>query len=436
MRPRPPNGSRRWNHRVLPGAIRSLFFNRLWIGGAGVVLLLGVASGQRALSLLALLVLITAGLSGLWNRFSFAGVTYERSLTSHRALPGDVVTVTLAVVNRKPLPLPWLAIEDEWSAGLQPLDRPTTMSGTSGRRVLRIVTGVRPYERVAWRVPVRCLTRGVQTLGPATLRSSDPFGFFGNRLAIADTIEIIVYPRVLPLPNLGFPTRLPLGERRVARHLLTDPARVVGVRDYRPDDPFRSIHWKATARHGQIQVRVAEPTATLQLAVFVNLDTFDHYWEGLDVATAERAIEIAASIAAWATGQRYAVGVYGNGILAGSDQSLRVPPGRGPAQLPRIMEGLAKLSPYSTVGFPRILRAEASHLPWGSTLVVVTSMLPDALAAQLAGLVGGGNHVVLVPLGDCPTPPLRGLIVRRVALDLAAAGVTGERVADAPPGRR
>jgi uncharacterized protein (DUF58 family) len=421
-----------------PGSTRSLFFNRAWIGGAAIVLVVGVATGATALSLLALLVLVTAGLGAGWNRWALVGVEYRRELSADRAFPGDEVTLTITVVNRKPLPLPWLAIEDELAEALQPLDRETTMSGTTGRRVLRIVTNVRPFERVTWRVPVRCPARGLQTLGPATLRAADPFGFFASRLTFEVWGAVLVYPRLIPLPELGFPPRLALGETRVVRHLLSDPSRVVGVRDYRPDDPFRAIHWKATARQGTLQVRIAEPTTTLQLAIFVNLDTFEHYWEGLDVATAERTIEVAASVAAWASGQRYAVGVYANGVVAGSDQALRVPPGRGPAQLPRVLEGLAKISPYSTVAFGRTLRAGSTRLPWGSTVVVVTSLLPEGLLAQMAALLAGGYRVVLVTVGEVDVPMVRGLVVRRVegvakvGAD-AGGGATGDRAAVASP---
>jgi uncharacterized protein (DUF58 family) len=397
-----------------PGATRSLFFNRVWIVGAAIVLLIGVATGTPALSLLALLVLVTAGVGAGWNRWALAGVEYRRQISADRVFPGDEVTLTITVVNRKPLPLPWLAIEDELAEALQPLDRETTMSGTTGRRVLRIVTNVRPFERVTWRVPVRCPARGVQTLGPVTLRAADPFGFFASRVTLDVWGAVLVYPRLISLPEMGFPPRLALGETRVVRHLLSDPARVVGVRDYRPDDPFRSIHWKASARQGTLQVRIAEPTTTLQLTIFVNLDTFEHYWEGLDVVTAERVIEVAASLAAWAAGQRYAVGVYANGVVAGSDQSLRVPPGRGPAQLPRLMEGLAKISPYSTVAFGRTLRAGSARLAWGSTVVVVTSLVPEGLPAQMARLMASGHRVVLVTVGKVEVPTIRGLVVRRV----------------------
>ena len=383
------------------GPTRSLFFTNVWRYGALAALLLGMASGQRALTLLALLVLATAGVAWGWNRLSLRGVAYERTFSATRAFPDDTLTLTLGVVNRKPLPLPWLIVEEELGDGLRVLDRPTIPSGAVGRQLLRIATSVRPFERVTWRVTVACPTRGVHPVGPTTLRSGDLFAFFTNRSSPAAPSSILVYPRVVPLTDLGFPARRPFGETRVARHLLTDPTRVVGVRDYRPEDPFRAVHWKATARQGRLQVRVYEPTTALQLGIFLNLDTFERYWEGLDVELTERGIVAAASLAVWATGQRYAVGVYANGLVAGSDQPLRIAPGRGPAQLPRIMEGLAKLTPYSTLPVARTLRTAVARFPWGSTVVVITPQLPDALTAVLAKVLAAGHGEVLVALVDC-----------------------------------
>jgi uncharacterized protein (DUF58 family) len=404
---------------------RSLFFNNVWLFAAGGLLLVGMAAGHRGMTLLGALVLVTAAAAWAWNRVCLAGVEYRRSLSADRALLGDEVVLTLTIVNRKPLPLPWLAIDEELSDGVRVLDRPTSPSGTTGRQGLRITTGLRAYERVTWRVRLTCPTRGLHTIGPGTLRSGDLFGFFTNRRPLPAATPLLVYPRVVDLPDLALPSREPIGEIRASRVLLADPSRVVGVRDYRTDDPFRSIHWKATARQGKLQVRVPEPTTALRLGIFLNLDTFDHYWEGLDLDLSERAIVVAASLAVWAEQTRYAVGIYANGLVAGSDQALRLPPGRGPGHLPRLLEGLAKVSPFSTLPFARVLAAEAPRFPYGATLAIVTSRMPEALAASLLQLLRAGHRVVLIPLGDCSIPALRGLIVRSVDEERIASPVGG-----------
>jgi uncharacterized protein (DUF58 family) len=393
---------------------RSIFFSRIWVGAAVVTLIAGMASGLAALSLAALFVMLTAGLTWAWNRYCLVGLVFERQLSARTVFPGDQLDLTVTVVNRKPLPVVGLSVEDELADALVPVDWETTIGLAPGRRLMHFATSVRPYERVSWRIKLTCERRGFHEFGPALLRAGDSLGFFTTRRTSAAANAVIVYPRIHELEELGFPALQPFGETRVARHLLTDPARVVGIRDYRPEDPFRGIHWKATARLMRLQVKVEEPVTDPQLGIFVNLDTFDHYWEGLDVQVAEQAIEVAASIAVWAERQRFATGIYANGIIAGSDQALRVAPGRGPSQVPRILEGLAKLSPYSTINFARMLSLETHRFPWGSTLVIVTRMMPEALQAQLSSLIAAGKQVVLIPIEECPVPEIRGLIVRTV----------------------
>ena len=409
---------------------RSVFFSNAWFYVAGGLLLVGMAVGHHGMTLLGALVLVSAGMTWAWNRVCLSGVEYRRSLSADRALPGDEVILTITVVNRKPLPLPWVAIEEELSDGLRVLDRPTSPSGTTGRQELRITTGLRAYERVTWRIRLVCPSRGLHPIGPGTLRSGDLFGFFTNRRPLPVGASLLVYPRVVDLPDLALPSREPIGEIRASRVLLADPSRVVGVRDYRTDDPFRSIHWKATARQGQLQVRVPEPTTALRIGIFLNLDTFDHYWEGLDLDLSEQAIIVAASLAAWADRARYAVGIYANGLVAGSDQALRLPPGRGTGHLPRLLEGLAKVSPYSTLPFARVLASEAPRFPYAATIAVITARMPETLAGLLLQFLRAGHRVVLIPLGDCPIPDLRGLVVRRIDVDRLAPLTVGDRPID------
>jgi len=345
-------------------------------------------------------------------------------LDADRVFPGDTAELTIEIVNDKPLPVPWVTIDEVMSDGLRLGDRANAPSGVSGRRTFQLRTRLGPYERVTWRIPVDCPVRGLHAIGPATIRAGDPLGFFSNRLEAGETDAIIVYPRVEPLSHLQLPSRHAIADVRVPQQLFVDPLRVIGIRDYRPEDPFKAIHWKASARQGSLQVRIAEPTTTMQLAIFANIDTFNRYWEGIDIGASERVIDLAASLAIWALDHRYVVSVASNGILAGSDQHLRVPARRGSEQRLRVLEGLAKISPFSSMPFMASLKVGSGRLAPGSTVVVITSILPDGLTARLQALIAAGQRAVLIPVGDCPVPALRGLIVRRVP-EGSSVGVEG-----------
>ncbi|HUG16413.1 MAG TPA: DUF58 domain-containing protein [Thermomicrobiales bacterium] len=396
---------------------RSLFFNTAWLWCAGGMILIGMITRERAPSLLGLLTLVTAGASWLWARYSLKGVTISRSLSTDRVFPGEQVAMRVTVINRKLLPLAWLDIEDRIPERLRIVEQEVVPSGVPGMDVLRITTAARWYERVSWRFHVTCTARGYYTFGPTILRSGDLFGFFTSREQLAQYSSVMVFPTVVPLEEISIPPRHLFGDLRARRQMITDPSRTVGVRDYHPEDSIRHVHWNATARAQRLQTKVFEPTTTVQFGVFLNLDTFEHYWEGIDYAKAEAAITVAASLAMRALTERHAVGMYANGVVGGSDQPLRIRPSRGPEQGGVILAGLAKLSPVASLNYPRLLRSETSRFPWGSTIVIVTPLMSDPLAVIMADLARSGHRVVLIGIDDVETPPIRGLLVYAVAAD-------------------
>lgn len=379
---------------------RSLFFSTYWLYGAGVLVLVGMILRERALTLLGLLTLLTAGASWLWARYSLDNIEYTRSLESDRLFSGETVRMRVSVVNRKLLPLAWLDIEDQIGDRLELLEREILPSGVPGVNMFRITTSTRWYERVSWDIDIRCPSRGHHQLGPVMMRSGDLFGFFNRRESIDDVAHLTVYPKVVPLDELQIPARHLFGDRRIRRQIITDPSRTVGVRDYRPEDSIRYVNWKATARVQQLQTNIFEPTTEVQFGVFLNLDTFEHYWEGMDYERAEGAIVVAASVAMHALEERHTVGMYANGVLGGSDQALRIRAGRSPGQREEILAGLAKLSPIASVNFPRLLRAETRRFPWGSTIVIVTGIMTEPMAAVIGEMVAEGHQVVVLTIGD------------------------------------
>jgi uncharacterized protein (DUF58 family) len=268
---------------------------------------------------------------------------------------------------------------------------------------------LRPFERRAWTVRLLCKQRGPWSVGPATLRSSDPFGFFSSRRTAGIRQEIFVYPHSFPIHEPPARNERLLGQLTARRRLVTDPMRRAGVRDYHPEDPFRTINWKATARTGGLKVNVNDPVISTVMMIVLNLDTFTHYWEGLAVEQSERAIEIAASIARWGIEQQISVGIATNGLIAGFDTALRVPPGRGLHHQAQIMSGLARLWAFSTVPVANILRHERLRGSREITYVVVSPMTSTAIANELRLYTLAGIDPIFVPVGEAALHPPTGV---------------------------
>ena len=154
--------------------------------------------------------------------------------------------------------------------------------------------------------------------------------------------HLIVYPRVVDLENLGLPSKQPFGEVRSRERIFEDVSRTVGIRDWQQGDEQRRIHWKATARRQSLQVRVFEPTSTLNVAIFLNVATLPETWEGSDPELLEAAITTAASLANFALQSR---------CPAGSTSTPACPTATSPSASP--LDGARRSSPPSWRRWPR-----------------------------------------------------------------------------------
>jgi uncharacterized protein (DUF58 family) len=389
-------------------------FNSTWFYSSLWLLIVASLLGSPSLAAISMLILLTAGMAWLWNRASLQRVGYERTLSETRVSPGETVTLTVRVANRKALPLAWLEALDEFPARLPLVKGKVVKSINPLVAVLGHAMALRWYERLTWRYEVLAAARGYYAFGPVTFRSGDPFGFFESSAAQSPVDHLIVYPRIVALDRLGIPTRQPFGEVRSQERIFEDVSRTIGIRDWQQGDDLHRIHWKATARRQSLQVRVFEPSSTLNVAIFLNVATLPETWEGSDPELLEEAIVVAASLANYGLESRCQVGLYANTSLPESDQPIRIPPGRKPGQLTTILEALAKVTAFPIAPLELILATEAGRLPWGSTVVVVSAIVPEGLLAGIIRLRDAGHRITLAALTDkVPTEALRGVQVFR-----------------------
>ena len=200
--------------------------------------------------------------------------------------------------------------------------------------------------------------------------------------------------------ELPLPAERPFGDRKGRNRLFEDPLRTAGLREYRPGDPLRRIDWKATARSGELRSRVYDPSATQQLYLLVNIDTMAHAWEGYLEDELESTVSVAASVATWAAGARYAVGILANGAYPDADRPIRLAPSRSRDQLARVLEALAVIQPLTMGDLAGAISRESGRLPTGSTLVLVASLIPPQLAGILLRLAGEGHRVAIITTSE------------------------------------
>jgi len=385
-------------------------FSDAWVPLAGLFLIIGLLAGRNAgFIALGLVLLLVVGVSTLWKNLSLLGVTYERQFDRTRVFPGEPITLTVTAQNDKRLPLTWLRFRDSLPVAPDTGDSLPSLAGELvGNFSLTSVFSMQSHERVERTAVLRFPVRGYYKVGPVTYESGDIFTLFTLEREHKYIDTLIVYPQIWPLEELGLPPKEPFGELRIRHSLFTDPIRTRGIRDYEPQDRFRDVHWKATARRGHLQTKVYDPSTGMTIAVFLNVATFARHWMGFDPDLLERAISVAASICNYGVQQGWGVGVYANGAVPNSDQPIRVPPGRAPHQLGSILEALAAVTEFATGAIEMMLLRESPSLPWVSTVVLVTAVVTDEMLTALLRLQEAGRRVVLIALGDEQPPRLSG----------------------------
>jgi uncharacterized protein (DUF58 family) len=346
-------------------------------------------TGIRLFFHLFYLLLALLALSYLWAWSNLRGLDVQRESFTHRAQVGDQARERLTIRNLWAFPKLWVELQDH-------SDMPQHGAG--------FVTYLPGHQRRRWVSRTPCTMRGKFTLGPATLISGDPFGIFRLERTLSSTSEIIVYPRMVDLSAFALPSaELPGGQDLRSRAYHVTP-NVSTVREYAPGDSFNRIHWRSTARTGQLMVKEFEldPTAD----IYIVLDMQERAQQQLNSAerrntragearvpesTEEYATMAAASLARHLIGQGREVG-----LVAWGQHREVIPAEREARQLFKILEALAVLRAHGSTPLAEVLAAEGSRFGRNCTLVVITSSLDDRWPVSLQHLMYRGVRATVI----------------------------------------
>lgn len=351
----------------------------------------------------------------LWTRRASEHLRVRREFLN-RAFTGDRVQMNYAIQNDGWLPIPWLEVTESVPLPLQ------------SDPVQSFALSLRAQETWHNSYTLHCRRRGYYLIGPLLMQTGDLLGIDKQtRLRVAPA-PMVVYPRVVPLPELGIPTRSPLVALSARSPLFEDPSRLMGVRNYQRGDSPRRIHWPATARTGGLVVKQYQPAIARETMICLDMYRADYNPRRMYEAT-ELAIITAASLANHILiRDKLPVGLATEALDSLHEETRRisVPPRSERSHLVSgIMEPLARIQTTESQGLPDLLRSESVRLSWGSTMVVITGSESEELYDSLLFLQRSGFSVALVLVHPEATPS--ALLGRAEALGITTHRVRTER---------
>jgi uncharacterized protein (DUF58 family) len=337
--------------------------------GAGVLFLIGTNAQAGWLFVLAVLLVGAAAAGVVLPLVGLRGLTVDLEAPAETR-QGSETPVRLRVRNGGHSVRWGIVAHDEHLGGA------TTWAGS-----------VRPGETVTVTSGRGAPRRGEAHPGWVELRSAAPFGFAERRRRLPVEGSTLVLPRLVPIAEPLF-IETAAAREPAAR---SDPRRgagpeYLGVREYRPGDPIRQIHWRLTARHGELVVRDLEQERTPRLVIW--LDTSSGVDEMLDACCSAAASLVEAATA------------------TGAGVRLAAATPDGPVSVTRartidVHRWLARLTgsgvdPSTSLGWlgPEVLRGA------GTLVAIVPGATADAAAASLGALVGSVPRLVAVVVID------------------------------------
>jgi uncharacterized protein (DUF58 family) len=342
---------------------------------AAVLLIAAFSTELDFLFYLVYLSILVIGGSYILTRLGLADLEAGYAVNQLSGHVGDRLQITYTLRNTSRLPKPWLEIHN-----------PTTLPGGLPGRAISL--GSRA-ER-SWLVRAPLTRRGHFRVEPLQIRTGDPFGFFEASASVGQGVAVVVYPRIERLPLWKLPAASIEGSHAAPERTLQTSPLATAVRPYAPGDSFNRIHWKSTARHGEIQVKEFELEQTADAWIFLDLERSVQGGRG-EESTVEVAVRAAASIAAKALLENRAVGLTVNG-----HRQAIVPVDRGARQHLKIMQLLAAVDGDGTTPFVESLVNAAARLRRGMTAIVITPSTDRAWVRPIAALRARGIGSVVV----------------------------------------
>ncbi|TNM45126.1 DUF58 domain-containing protein [Nocardioides albidus] len=291
-------------------------------GLTAVVCALGF--GQPALIRVGVLVLALPLLASLVVSRRKHDPTVSRTVWPRLLRAGETARIDLTIASDRKRSDGALLVEDTLPYAL----------GGRARFVLQGLGGA--WERTV-SYPVRSDIRGRYVVGPVVARLADPFGLVERRRSIGGTAQLTVTPRVVPLPSIPLAGGWQgAGEHR-PQAFASGSAEDVSVREYRRGDDLRRVHWRSSARVGELMVRREEQPWEAHATVLLDNRRLAHRGHG-PASSLEAAVVAAASVTIHLEQHGYAVQLCTADGIAGVDGI-----GRGALGSERALECLAVL---------------------------------------------------------------------------------------------
>ncbi|QDV23777.1 DUF58 domain-containing protein [Aureliella helgolandensis] len=393
--------------------------------GLALLLIVGLLFGASLLVYAAYVMFAVFWISRYLTQRWTQALVATRTVSAQQIDVEQTISVQLRIDNRDSWSVFWVLLEEILPAAALLGPPPALKVEGSPLRL----SNVPAHSSRVMSYRIQGLRRGYFPIGPAVAETGDLLGLHRRFRTLAEPFYLLVLPKLIPLDGYDVASRRPVGEVKVSYRLLEDSTMISGIRKYQTGDPLRSIHWRATARTGQLQSKQYQPTsvagANLVLDMHVESNP-DHH----EPVRTDLAVTAAASICHTLLQVQQQFGVVSNGrdavdrlaqrtpllksqsqefesiaaarssvVMRRKSERLRpvvLPAARGPEHFTQCHQTLARLERTDGLPLEDLLIETQSRLARDATVFVILQEVTETAALALGLLVRQGYSVAAI----------------------------------------
>jgi uncharacterized protein (DUF58 family) len=319
-------------------------------------------------------------LSVLYTVLVGSGIGFSIKASRNICTCGETVACELKILNAVSLPVPYAQVH--------------SAAEEFGQRAYKGSFFSMSASEDNWRtVRLRFASRGIYPLGKLTVTVWDLFRIVRYQKTIDAGLSIKVYPRLYPITGL-FPGASDIYRDTYASHGQNENQYTMqDIRAYREGDSLKRVHWKASAKRGELYVKNYEKVTGTETALFIDMHK-DNYGYGEDAE--ERIVDTALSIVKGMLARHVEMHVY---INAARSMHFMV---HSPQAFEALMEHCLTQRSDGTMDFLEFLQRYYYQIPHTSAITIVLAAVTERVVHNILGVRKSGYtvHVIYCAASD------------------------------------
>ncbi|SKA93429.1 Uncharacterized conserved protein, DUF58 family, contains vWF domain [Caloramator quimbayensis] len=327
------------------------------------------------------IIFLTFLLSFIWASYIKRKITVFQKYDDKDYYVDDYIEIKSIIDNDTLLPTPQIEVVDK------------TIKKFSKEEPTTFIFSLMPLCREFTFENFKLKYRGIYELGPLEIKITDVFGIFSWKYKIYSSVNLKVYPRVREINFFSLNSMQSYGTLNTLQKAYEDNTSISDIRKYNEGDNFKRIHYKVSAKKGELYIKNYDMTGSASAFIFLDFNSNCFLGEN-SKELEERAVESAASIAAYLLKKAVSLNLYVN------SSNVYYTSIRDTKDIKSLLDILCEIKPAGKSEIRDLIEKRIKFIKKGSTLIIITGNITIKDVETYCYIKESGYDFIIIYVSD------------------------------------